>query len=173
MDIEILVVKAGKQYFGFPASIVGEVLRAVKLTPFPEAPAPIEGLLNLRGELVPVVSLNQLIDQTVTPVSAEEHFVVVRLSNQSLALRVTKAIDLVPLRFDALNRDSEPPERESDDKRVAGFSTPCEHASWITGVAKTEFGLVYLTDPEAILSAEQFACLYEKLADHAATQEPR
>ena len=49
---------AGRSY-GLPLEQVVEVLRMVSLTPVPDAPDWLSGILNLRGEPVPVIDLRQ------------------------------------------------------------------------------------------------------------------
>ena len=59
MEIEILVFEINGQRFGIRAVDVVEVLRAATLTPLPTAPSLIEGLLNLRGRVVPVLDVRE------------------------------------------------------------------------------------------------------------------
>ena len=61
MDIEILVFEINGQRFGIRAVDVVEVLRAATLTPLPSAPSVIQGLLNLRGHVVPVLNVRESI----------------------------------------------------------------------------------------------------------------
>ena len=56
---EVLLFTLEAQRYALPTSDVRELLRAVRLTPLPRAPAVIEGLLNLRGELLPVLDMRR------------------------------------------------------------------------------------------------------------------
>ena len=58
---EILVFEVGGRRYGLPASEVRELLRAVTILPLPMAPADVEGVINLRGRVVTVVELRQLL----------------------------------------------------------------------------------------------------------------
>ena len=53
----VLVVRAGDTFFGLPGASVLEVIRDPVLTRVPLAPPSLAGLANLRGEVLPVVSL--------------------------------------------------------------------------------------------------------------------
>ncbi len=57
MTRALLVVDAGDSMFGLDASMVREILPMRGVTRLPGAPAPVRGLLNVRGTLVTVVDL--------------------------------------------------------------------------------------------------------------------
>ncbi|SRR5579883_163675 len=54
-----LVVTLGSHLFGFPIESVDSVLRMDALTPIPLAPDAILGIINMRGSILPVVSLRK------------------------------------------------------------------------------------------------------------------
>ena len=56
---EVLLFTLEGQRYALPLEDVRELVRAVRLTPLPRAPAVVEGLLNLRGELLPVLDLRR------------------------------------------------------------------------------------------------------------------
>ena len=59
-QLEVLVFEVGDKRFGVHSGNVREVVRAVKLSPLPEKPDIVEGLLNLRGQILPVVDVRRL-----------------------------------------------------------------------------------------------------------------
>ncbi|MFP2929475.1 chemotaxis protein CheW, partial [Pyxidicoccus sp. 3LG] len=52
---EVLLFTLEGQRYGLPTQDVHELVRAARLTPLPRAPSVVEGLLNLRGTLLPVL----------------------------------------------------------------------------------------------------------------------
>ena len=53
---QLLAFRIGDEEFGLPVEAVEEVIRVPeKLTRYPGAPAFVDGLMNLRGEVVPVI----------------------------------------------------------------------------------------------------------------------
>jgi purine-binding chemotaxis protein CheW len=93
----VLVFDVAGQRHGLPASDVQELLRAVAIVPLPRAPAGVEGIINLRGQVVPVVSLRGRLGQPDRPLEPSDHFIVVRAAGRLVALRVDRALDLVRL----------------------------------------------------------------------------
>ncbi len=57
----VLTVRAGGRRVAFPASIVAEVIRTPPLTRVPNGPASLLGVTHLRGMVLPVLSLGQLV----------------------------------------------------------------------------------------------------------------
>ena len=54
---EIAVFKVGDEEYAFDIEEVQEIIRYDTITPVPEAPGFMEGILNLRGSVIPVISL--------------------------------------------------------------------------------------------------------------------
>ena len=63
-----------------------EVVRAVAITPVSGCPDVIEGVVNLRGVVVPVYDLRRRVGLPATPIGVEEHLVVVSAGPRGLAI---------------------------------------------------------------------------------------
>src|SRR5205085_8492167 len=94
---DVLVFEVAGRRFGLPAAVVREVLRAVALTPLPKAPAVVEGLVNVRGTLVPVLDVRGRFGLPAKPLAPTDHLIVARAGGRLVALRVDHAHDLLPL----------------------------------------------------------------------------
>jgi purine-binding chemotaxis protein CheW len=94
---DVLVFEVGGRRFGLPAAAVHEVVRAVALAPLPKAPPIVEGVLILRGTLVPVLDIRgrfRLPPRALTP---SDHLIIARSGPRLVALRVDRAHELLPL----------------------------------------------------------------------------
>ena len=123
VDSEILIIQCDGSYFGVPAGQVSEVVRAVAVSPLPQMPVVMLGLINLRGELVPVIDTRVMLGLAGVPVHHSHQFVIVRAWEGLVALHVDQAIDLIRV------------EAGSDDSTV-----------------KTEMGIVPILSPEILIS---------------------
>jgi purine-binding chemotaxis protein CheW len=56
---EVAVFKISNEEYAFDIEDVKEIIRYEQITPIPEAPEFVEGLFNLRGSVIPVVSLQE------------------------------------------------------------------------------------------------------------------
>ena len=75
-DDSVLVFRSAGEMFALPAHRVGEVLRDGAVTRVPNAPASLLGLTNLRGAVLPVISVAALLGQPETTGAAARRIVV-------------------------------------------------------------------------------------------------
>jgi chemotaxis signal transduction protein len=143
MDAEILIFEVNCQRHGLPAAQVEELLRAQAIVPVAGAREPLEGIINLRGEVIPVLNMRRCLGAPAEadrgPTALSGHFIVVRAANRLLALHVDHAIELIHVN-DAAFAD-------------AGASS---HGPAIR-VAKLESGLVLLHRADDFLAAAALA----------------
>jgi purine-binding chemotaxis protein CheW len=101
-SLEFLIVEVGGHRYGLPAAGVQEVLRAVPAVPLPGAPVVVEGVINVRGNVVPVLDARRRFGLPSRPLEHTDHLVIVRAAGRPAALRVDRALDLVRLAEDDL-----------------------------------------------------------------------
>ncbi|MFZ5827196.1 MAG: chemotaxis protein CheW [Bacillota bacterium] len=58
-DQQMVVFAVGRQEYAVPITVVKEVQAWTMPTPVPEAPPIVEGVIDLRGEIIPVVDLGR------------------------------------------------------------------------------------------------------------------
>lgn len=133
---EILIFEIAASRYGVPAAKVRELLRAVSVTPLPNAPRFVEGIINVRGELIPVVDLAARFGLPNRPISHTDHLIVVWTGEHTVAIRAERASHLV--RVEA--RQIEPV-----DRHVPGMRSR-------EGVAMLSEGLVLLIEPEKLFA---------------------
>ncbi|SFF95269.1 purine-binding chemotaxis protein CheW [Desulfotomaculum arcticum] len=59
-DLQVVVFSLDNQLFGLDITLVSEIIRLEKITPIPNAPDYVEGIINIRGNVIPVISLHSL-----------------------------------------------------------------------------------------------------------------
>src|SRR3954453_14574146 len=94
---EILVFEVDGRRYGLAAAEVKELLRAVSIDPMPLAGPAIEGVVNLRGRVIPVLNLRARLGLPARAVVPSDHMIVAQSGGRLLALRVDRALDLVHL----------------------------------------------------------------------------
>ncbi len=154
MRIEILVFEVHGQQFGLRSEDVLEVLRAATLTPMPNVPRAIEGLLNLRGRAVPVLNTRAMFGFPEQAMRHSDHLVLLRSGDQPVALRVDRALDLIAL-------EVEMPEA-SEPKGSASY--------FVDLVVNTADGMVHVLDSTQLLSENEISSVVGLLADRSATE---
>ena len=74
---------------------IREIVCARELTPLPKAPALIEGVMDLRGAIVPVVDLGRVLGGAAVADARASHIAIVALYDLVFGLRVAAALDVV------------------------------------------------------------------------------
>jgi purine-binding chemotaxis protein CheW len=145
--LEVLVFEIAGRRYGVPAADVREIVAVVTIVPLPRAPAVIEGIINLRGRIVPVLDIRTRFRLPAKPAEHTDHLVVARVGERLVALRVDRATDLVGL--DA-----------ADVEDARGVVPGVEYVSW---VAKRAEDLVLIHDLHTFLSRAEADALDEAL----------
>src|ERR1700687_6141499 len=91
---EVLVFEVGGQRYGLPTADVRELVRAVAITPLPNAPAVIEGVVNVRGRVPPVLDVRPRFRLPPKPLDPSDHFIVASAGPRGVILRVDGATHL-------------------------------------------------------------------------------
>lgn len=144
---EILVFELADQRYGLPGSSVRELVRAVSITPLPRQPEFVEGVINLRGRIVPVLDVRSWLGLPARGIEPSDHFLVATVGSRLVALRVDRALELVPLEEGVLAQAE------------AWTGTPS-----VTRVAKLAGGLVLIPNLEAFLTGSALERLDETVA---------
>lgn len=143
-----LVVTVEGHRCGLSADDVDEVHRAVEVTAVPLAPHVVEGVVDLRGEVVPVIGLRRRLGLAPSPVRPSDRLVFVRLPDRRVALRVDAVLDLVSVQA---------------AQQIAGTELMPE-AGYLEGIVRLDDGLLLIHDLTAFLSSQEAASLDEALA---------
>ena len=108
-------------YLGVDVLEVQEVLSAQRLTPVPLAPEVVEGLINLRGQIVPALDLRRVLKLAPSEPGQDRFSVVARSPHGLVSLQVDEIGDVMDLDaagFDAAARQRGPRHRRFAARRV-------------------------------------------------------
>lgn len=150
---QVVVVEIDGRRIGIPAEDVLEVQPAAAVTPLAGAPANIDGVLDLRGELIAVLDGRARIGADRRPPRLNDRFVVVRTAARTMAVRVDAAVALSEVTI-------------VDAERGGSLTADVLRGA---GLARTVDGLLVVHDVEAFLSVEESADLERALTER---QEP-
>jgi purine-binding chemotaxis protein CheW len=155
-SLQVLVFEVEGQRYALPAADVQELVRAVRIVPLPRAPAVVEGIINLRGQVIPVLDVRARFRLPSRPLAHTDHFIVARAEQRLVALHVDRALDLVNL--------------DTRDVQEARSVVPgVEYVSW---VARLPQDLVLIHDLRTFLSQAEADSLAEALPDGQGDSTP-
>jgi purine-binding chemotaxis protein CheW len=126
-----------EHYFGIDVLEVQEVLRHLKMTRVPLAPAVVRGLINLRGQIVTAIDLRHRLDLPDRPEGKLPVNVVVKADDEAVSLLVDDIGDVLQVAEEAFER---PPESLQGPAR-----------QMIVGTYRLESRLLLLLDTKKVL----------------------
>lgn len=145
-EIQVVVFRLGKQEFGVPIGQVKEIIMMPEVTPMPNAPSFIEGVINLRGQIIVVIDLPQQFELPRTERVENPRIVVVQAADETVGIIVDAAPEVLRLPL---------AEIESTPSFVAGKI----QAKYVEGIGKRGDRLFVMLNLEELLSAEEVASL--------------
>lgn len=140
-DDRYLLVTLQNEHYGIELLKVKEVIAPSETTPIPFSPKHFKGLLNLRGELIPVIDLRMKMNLQSKVDTAEKAIVIIDLKNVIAGVIVDSVDSVETFTQEQL---SSPPEME---KAV--------NVDFVKFVAKKKEDLVLILDLENLLEAEK------------------
>lgn len=114
-------------------------LKEITITKVPRVPDFIEGIINLRGEVVPIINLRKKFGIDPKQINKESRIVIVKIFNKVIGLLVDSVSHV--LTFEVIEIASPPEE----------VKISCEY---ITGLGKKGKRMIFLLDIEKILHLE-------------------
>jgi len=136
-NIQIVGFRIGRETFGLPISAVREIVRVPEITAVPNGFECIEGVINLRGQIIPVVDLRKRFGAKVIAPHKKNRIVVVESETRLIGLIVSSASEVLRI----------PPSEIEDPHNVFQEGD----LSYIAGVGKLNGRLVILLDLKKIL----------------------
>lgn len=88
--------------FGLPILDVREIIRMTSVTPVPHAPSFVEGVINLRGQILPVVDLRKRFNLEAKDMDESTRIVVVEINSNLLGLIVDGVSEVLRLPADTI-----------------------------------------------------------------------
>jgi len=139
----------GKEYFGVNILMVQEIIRSAPITAVPNSPDFIEGVINLRGSIIPVIDLRKRLNLYKQNHETKKDWILII----NVDKRVTGFIvDSVTKVMKVQTNTIEPP----PDIVVAGLKS-----QYIRGVCEIDTGLLILLDFSRILQMREIKKLSE------------
>src|ERR1700694_5901561 len=96
-DLQVVGFRIGNETYGVRIAAVREIVRVPEITSVPSAPDLIEGVINLRGKIIPVMDLRKRFGQTEVQSDKKNRILVVELDNKLIGLIVNAASEIVKI----------------------------------------------------------------------------
>lgn len=143
--LQLVSFKIGDAEFGVDILKVQEINKMMELTIVPNTPPFIEGVVNLRGRIIPVINLRSRLGLKPKEYNSETRIIVVELEDKTIGFIVDEVKEVLRI---PKSITEQPPEI------VSGVD-----AEYITAIGKLEDRLLILLELDKILTIEEKAGL--------------
>jgi purine-binding chemotaxis protein CheW len=153
-ELQLVTFMLGGEEYGVPISQIQEIDRLSKITKVPKAARFVEGVTNLRGEVIPVLDTRKRFDLEVQAADDRTRIIIVELGGVKTGLVVDSVREVLSLS----KKDIAPPPEAIHSGVDQRF---------ISGIGKVDSGkrMIVLLDVEKILSKDEQSKLAEVPAE--------
>jgi len=143
--LQLVSFVVGAEEYAIPILAVQEINRMMAITRVPQSPPFVEGVINLRGKVIPVVDLRKRFGMTVSEATGDERIIVVEVQGETEARVIGFTVDKVNrvLRIG------------SDIVEPAPAMACGADSEYVLGVGKLEEGLLILLSLDKLFSQRE------------------
>ncbi len=138
-SVQVVVFRMEEELFAVSISDVWEIVRMQPITPVPGAPDFVEGVVNLRGQIIPVISLAKRLGLDPQPATSSTRIVVTQVGTDTIGM----IVDAVQKVTHIPTEDIEVPD---------GIALEEGSLTYVGGIARVDGGLITLIDLEEAVS---------------------
>lgn len=144
---QFVVFGLAKEEYGIEISWVKEIVRFQEVTKIPEAPAFVKGIINLRGEVIPIVDLKLRYYRQESEITDNTRIVVMKMGEQTVGIIADEVSEVLSIPEEAI---------EATPGILMEFNN-----NGIAGVGKVDNRLLILLKVEQILAKEEIKAIEE------------
>lgn len=134
----VVVFTLDQRRFGVPLHSVERIISVVEVTPLPQTPAVVLGIINFHGRIVPVYNLRALIGLPSRELQISDQFIIAQTPLQTVALLTDEVIGL-------------------EDAEAIAVAVPTP--DFVDGITANHDKFVFICDLQRFLSGEEQATL--------------
>ncbi len=140
-EVQLACFRLGEEFYALDIMKIREIIKPQKLTPVPKAPAFVEGVINLRGAVIPIVDLRRRFGLVVVSEEKKARIIICSVSGKIVGLLVDEVTEV---------RNFTRDEVQPAPRFMQGRDT-----DYILGVSRVRGSLVVILDLEKILSGDE------------------
>lgn len=147
---QIVVFKLGKEEYGIDIMRVLEIIDYREVTPIPELPEYIEGMVNIRSDIYPIVNLRKRFRLKGQVIDAESKIVLMNLEELKVGFVVDSVCEILSISEESIQKTP---------KLIAKYES-----KYITGVTKQNDRMILLLDVDLLISEDDQEVLVDAMA---------
>lgn len=144
-----LTFALGKEQYGLEILKVREIIGYMEITAIPQTPHYVKGVINLRGQVIPVIDLRVKFSMPSADVTEQTCIIVCEIHSGSKSFSTGTIVDNVEEVLDIANKDIE---------EAPQFGSTVD-TDFILGMGKIDDTVKILLDIDKVLAGEDFSSL--------------
>ena len=136
---QLIVFTLDDQRLALSISSVNRVIRVVGITPLPKGPDIVIGIINVQGNIIPVVNIRKRFCLPERDINLNDQIIITHTSKRTIGIVVNSVIGLI----------------ESAEEKIVTSEAIVPGIDYVEGVVKLEDGLLIIHDIEKFLSIEE------------------
>ncbi|GJQ58780.1 MAG: purine-binding chemotaxis protein CheW [Candidatus Scalindua sp. AMX11] len=148
---KFLTFVINKEEYGIEILKVREIIGVIGITPVPQTPDYLKGVINLRGKVIPIIDLRLKFSMQEEEHKQETCIIVVEVNNAPIGIIVDNVSEVLDIRGE-----------EVEDTPQFGHNIDTDY---ITGLGKAKEKIIILLDIEKVLSSEEIE-MVEKITEN-------
>lgn len=141
--VKVVSFHLGNEEYGVDIAQVQEIIRMVEITHVPRAPRFMEGVINLRGQLIPIIDLRTRFSMSRIDQTKSTRIIVTEIGNKRVGIIVDSVSEVLNIPLEQV---------EDAPDMIAGVGT-----EYIQGVGKVNDRLIILLDLTMVITGEEKA----------------
>jgi purine-binding chemotaxis protein CheW len=142
---QLVVFTLAEESYAVDINMVREIIQLQPITRVPGTPLSVEGVINLRGSVIPIVDLRKRFQLKAVERNKETRIVVVTCKGSEVGVIVDSVAEVLRIPVDSIEPSS------------SVFSD--EHLEHLLGIVKLSGRLVILLDMDQVLSKQEIAAI--------------
>ncbi len=135
---QYIVIRFNKEQFGISINYIQNIVRMTSITRVPNVPEYIKGVINLRGEIIPIMSLRIKLGLEPDELTSQTRIIIVSVDDNLIGLFVDEVMEVLVLEDNQIDKQV----KEGVDKK----------SKYISGVGKLKERLISLFNVEQIIA---------------------
>lgn len=136
---KILIFTLDESAYALPLSTVVRVIHVVEFKRLPQAPEIISGIINVQGEIIPVIDVRKRFGLGIRETDPDDRIIIANTGKRKVALLVDTVTDIKDLAI----------------REYVNSKESLPFAKHISGVAKVDNELILIYDLEQFLSLDE------------------
>ncbi|AEJ19944.1 chemotaxis protein CheW [Gracilinema caldarium] len=148
---QLVTFQLGEEHYGIDIMDVKEIVRLQDIRPIPNAPSYVEGIINLRGEIIPIINLHKRFHIKRAVIGEDEEllsgFIIIDVDGMKLGVVIDKIARVVTIENEQI---------QAPPQMLSGIG-----AEYIQGVIQNEDGYLIILDIRRLFNPKELQKINE------------